>query len=748
MKKIFLAIVSLMVLTASQVYAQFPDPPTLRLEVMRSVTERWGGTGPYSSTFYMRATNTGQSAIGNGIEMTYSVGVSDTQGTTYGGVNSSHTIRSALGPGQSFEFNVSINPGRPFVTGDYIFTVERLTLLDPVNRTQSQTITNLISYRYRVEVQPLPQQPERPLVINLVADHINLRPAAPQPGDNVTIDGLYVNRGDDPVSNVTTRMELFKDGRKISNWPDKQQNARLERGLFDTIRVEKPNIESGSYTARLTVDPDRRITETNETDNVWEARFQVGRAAITVTIEPLGARNAGGQWQLAGGNWNESGTTVRNLAPGRHRVEFKEMPGWFKPDALQANIVSDETLRLTGTYIEKGSLTVTLQPQEANTAGAKWSVDGSAWQDSGATVSNLRLGSQRVQFKSLNDARWIVPEPTNINIASGQTSQATATYHRAPASLSVVILPPELRQAGAQWRVVKGPKAGAWQNSEAVLPVPEGQHQLEFKEVAGWVRPATQDMNIASLQNIQLRGEYRRETGGIQVNIQPEGAVRSGARWRFAGPYNWYNSGETATGITTGQRELEFHDAGASWERPPNQTVNIAGGQTASVTVTYQPASGTLNVTIEPNEAIRAGAQWKVGDRPWKRSGESERLPVGQHRIEVSPSQGWALSAFGPVNITAGQQTRATVTLRRVEAPLSGGQLRVKIEPQEAVAAGARWRADGGPWQDSNVPVPGLSAGQHRVEYKNIDKWTAPPPATVNVPAGGSANATGRYNRR
>ena len=232
------------------------------------------------------------------------------------------------------------------------------------------------------------------------------------------------------------------------------------------------------------------------------------------------------------------------------------------------------------------------------------------------------------------------------------------------------------------------------------------------------------------------------------MNIQPEGAVRSGARWRFAGPYIWYNSGETATGIITGQRELEFHDAGASWEKPSNQTVNIAGGQTATVTVTYRPASGTLNVTIEPNEAIRAGTQWKVGDRPWKRSGESESLPAGQHRIEVSVPQGWALSALGPVNITAGQQTLATVTLRRVEEPLRGGQLRVRIEPQEAVAAGAKWRTDGGPWQDSNASIPSLSAGQHRVEYKNIDKWTAPPPETVNVPAGGSAITTGRYNRR
>jgi hypothetical protein len=336
---------------------------------------------------------------------------------------------------------------------------------------------------------------------------------------------------------------------------------------------------------------------------------------LRVAIQPQGAVTGGAKWRVDyNGPWQDSNTSVTGLSLGPHRVEFNEIPGWIRPDSVQANIIREEAVTLTGTYIERGALTVTIQPQEANTAGAKWSVDSSPWQDSGAAVSNVRLGSQRVQFKSLNDARWITPEPINVNIVSGQAAQATVTYQRSPGSLSVVIFPLELRQAGAQWGIARL-KGGSWQNSEAVLAVPEGQHQLEFKEVAGWVRPVTQDVNIASLQSIQLRGEYRRETGGIQVNLQPEEVRSHGAGWRFVG-YGWNNSGLTQSGISLGQHELEFRDAGRAWEKPPNQTVNIAAGQTASVTATYQPIPGTLNVTIEPKEAVQAGAQWKAGDRP------------------------------------------------------------------------------------------------------------------------------------
>jgi hypothetical protein len=383
---------------------------------------------------------------------------------------------------------------------------------------------------------------------------------------------------------------------------------------------------------------------------------------LVVYIETARAREAGAQWQVDGGSWTNSGTTI-SPAVGQHRVEFKEIPGWVKPEALQANVVLGETSILTRNYTEKGSLTVTLQPQEANTAGAKWSVDGSAWQDSGATVSNLRLASLRVAFKQINDARWITPEPINVNIASGQAAQATVTYQRSPGSLSVVIFPLELRQAGAQWRIAQL-KGGGWQNSDAVLPVPEGQHQLEFKEVAGWVRPVTQEVNIASLQSIQLRGEYRRALGSLVVTIQPQEALAKGAQWRVNGGA-WQNSGSTLSNVAAGQRSIEYKDI-PGWIRPSQESANITGGQTTSLTKNYTQQSGSLQVTIQPNNVTQAGAQWRVGGGPWQASGATvSNLPVGNQTIEFKDVSGWIKPGSSSINITVGQTVQTGGTYRK-----------------------------------------------------------------------------------
>lgn len=63
------------------------------------------------------------------------------------------------------------------------------------------------------------------------------------------------------------------------------------------------------------------------------------------------------------------------------------------------------------------------------------------------------------------------------------------------------------------------------------------------------------------------------------------------------------------------------------------------------------------------------------------------------------------------------------------------GTLKVNIEPAAARTAGAQWRVDGGPWQDSGVMVPGLSCGSHLVEYKTLACWREPTASSVEIQA-------------
>ncbi|MHC4647808.1 MAG: right-handed parallel beta-helix repeat-containing protein, partial [Planctomycetota bacterium] len=61
---------------------------------------------------------------------------------------------------------------------------------------------------------------------------------------------------------------------------------------------------------------------------------KVGIGTLEVTIEPNEAIDAGAKWKVEGGEqWYNSGEVV-SVAPGYHRVEVNELPGWYEPETL------------------------------------------------------------------------------------------------------------------------------------------------------------------------------------------------------------------------------------------------------------------------------------------------------------------------------------------------------------------------------------------------------------------------------
>jgi subtilisin family serine protease len=80
-----------------------------------------------------------------------------------------------------------------------------------------------------------------------------------------------------------------------------------------------------------------------------------------------------------------------------------------------------------------GSVTVDIEPAGAVSDGAKWSVDGGDWNDSGDTVSDLSLGSHTIVFGSVTNSDgtkvWVSPNTRTITIAQGGDSvEVTGTY--------------------------------------------------------------------------------------------------------------------------------------------------------------------------------------------------------------------------------------------------------------------------------------------------------------------------------
>jgi PKD repeat protein len=76
--------------------------------------------------------------------------------------------------------------------------------------------------------------------------------------------------------------------------------------------------------------------------------------SIRVTISPQGAIDAGAQWRVDSGQWQNSGATQTGLTVGNHTVDFKDVAGWTKPGSTTVNIQNGQTTTLTKSYTIQG----------------------------------------------------------------------------------------------------------------------------------------------------------------------------------------------------------------------------------------------------------------------------------------------------------------------------------------------------------------------------------------------------------
>ncbi|MDH4158262.1 MAG: hypothetical protein OEW00_13405, partial [candidate division Zixibacteria bacterium] len=395
---------------------------------------------------------------------------------------------------------------------------------------------------------------------------------------------------------------------------------------------------------------------------------------------------------------------------------------------------ADFALFASNWLIKTGSLQVTVLPPEAVTGGAQWRVDGGEWRDSDYTETCVPVGTHTIEYKPIPD--WNEPNSRTVQIDDSQTTTKTGTYIRHTGSLQVTILPPEAAAAGAQWRV----GGGTWHNSgytETGLSV--GSHTVEYSTVSGWNKPADETVQVNDGQTTTTTGTYTQQTGYLQVTISPPGAVTAGAQWRVDDG-EWRDSDYIEAGLPVGSHTVEYKTI-TGWDTPSNEIVQINDGQTTTTTGTYVQQTGSLQVTILPQGAIDAGAQWRVDNRTWRDSGYVETdLSAGPHTVRYKDISDWDTPANETVSINGGQTTTTTGTYTQ-----QTGSLQVTISPPGAVTAGAQWRVDGGAWRDSDYIEAGLPVGSHTVEYNTITGWDTPVNEMVQINDGQTTTTTGTY---
>ncbi|MCP4643717.1 MAG: hypothetical protein GY851_24940, partial [bacterium] len=112
---------------------------------------------------------------------------------------------------------------------------------------------------------------------------------------------------------------------------------------------------------------------------------------------------------------------------GAHTVSYNSVAGWNTPSDESVTITNGQLTMATGTCVNlMGSLTVTLEPEAARTAGAQWRVGSGAWQSSGDTVTELSEGQHTVSFCTLDG--WEAPTEETVTITADATTSTTGTY--------------------------------------------------------------------------------------------------------------------------------------------------------------------------------------------------------------------------------------------------------------------------------------------------------------------------------
>ena len=256
--------------------------------------------------------------------------------------------------------------------------------------------------------------------------------------------------------------------------------------------------------------------------------------AVAPTLFHLSLNSDHGQlWRNPNRDTFSPGETVRignSVDTGWH---FDHWSGDASGTANPIDVVMNSDKTVTANYASGdwsiGAILVTIQPSEAAAAGARWRVDGGVWQNSGVTLNNAGLGDNYLEFSAV--AGWTRPLGQFIVVVGGQTTNIVGTYTQdlTAGTLTVLLTPPEVTTAGAQWCV----NGGAPLNSGASVSLPpESGNTVTFNAVPGWMAPPNQTVAVGAGQTTIVTASYTPQSGrpyisAISPNMGPLGGGTS-----------------------------------------------------------------------------------------------------------------------------------------------------------------------------------------------------------------------------
>jgi hypothetical protein len=150
-------------------------------------------------------------------------------------------------------------------------------------------------------------------------------------------------------------------------------------------------------------------------------------------------------------------------------------------------------------------------------------------------------------------------------------------------------------------------------------------------------------------------------SGRLSITLMP---MNCNGQWRLLRETAWRNSGDVVSNLAAGNYEVEFKPA-AGFVHPDNTSNAVFDAALTVVTgwygVSLQPtALGSLQILLQPPQAIAAGAQWRIlGETNWHDSGFTlTNLIAGDQVVEFKTIAGWVTPALQLAIVSADQNNQ------------------------------------------------------------------------------------------
>jgi serine protease len=362
----------------------------------------------------------------------------------------------------------------------------------------------------------------------------------------------------------------------------------------------------------------------------------------------------------SGSEWFLLGTYAFDA--GAHKVEIHN-------GATTGQYITADAVRFLQTDdtppppADKGSLSITLTPAEAIAVGAQWRVNGSAWQDSGATVADLNVGNAAVEYQVV--VGYTAPAAEAATITKDTTTALARTYAVA-VPVSEEIIDNTDTGASKSFEAVSGTwksstyVSGYYGSSYAFASASAGAETARARWQCTTLAAGTYEVYVrwSGAESRASNAPYVIKNGDTELATVRVDQRPSGKEWFLLGTY----------AFDAGSHKVELHNGATT-----GQYITADAVRFLQTDDTPPPPAdkGSLSITLTPAEAIAVGAQWRVNGSAWQDSGATVAdLKVGNAAVEYQSVVGYTAPAAEAATITK-DTTTALVRTYTVAVPVS-----------------------------------------------------------------------------